>query len=111
MVMAVICRSPPLPLLAPSCPANPLNDRFAEDFICVQTPPPGPTQSGIPADCNKWVLQQDGVYCQGMANNAGISLTCLYQMNPALNTDKGECQGLWAGEAYCVGTASNVCTS
>nr|OQO19694.1 hypothetical protein B0A51_12067 [Rachicladosporium sp. CCFEE 5018] len=73
------------------------------------TAPPGPTQSGISADCNKWVLQKDGVYCYDMAAAAGISLACLYQMNPALN-EPSECAGLWAGEAYCIGTASKVCT-
>ncbi|OQO13610.1 hypothetical protein B0A48_01839 [Cryoendolithus antarcticus] len=73
------------------------------------TAPPGPTQSGISADCNKWVLQKDGVYCYDMAAAAGISLACLYQMNPALN-EPSECAGLWAGEAYCIETASKVCT-
>ncbi|KAK9413239.1 putative LysM domain-containing protein [Seiridium unicorne] len=66
--------------------------------------PPGPTQAGIPADCNKWILQQDGVYCYDMASNADIDLACLYELNPALRTDAGECQGLWQGYAYCVGT-------
>ena len=49
------------------------------------------------------------MYCYDMAANANISLQCLYTMNPALN-QPSECQGLWAGEAYCIGTASNVCT-
>ncbi|KAI1798650.1 LysM domain-containing protein [Daldinia bambusicola] len=71
--------------------------------------PPGPTQTGIASDCNKWVMQQDGVYCYDMASNAGISLACLYQLNPALNTTAGECAGLWTGYAYCVGTVSNIC--
>ncbi|KAF2717774.1 carbohydrate-binding module family 50 protein [Polychaeton citri CBS 116435] len=74
------------------------------------TSPPGPTESGIPSDCDKWVLQKDGIYCYDMAQNAGISLSCLYQMNPALNTNAGECQGLYAGYAYCIGTASNECS-
>ncbi|GKT58291.1 lysM domain-containing protein [Colletotrichum tofieldiae] len=72
--------------------------------------PPGPTQAGIPADCNKWILQQDGVYCYDMASNAGIGLACLYELNPALNTDAGECQGLWPGYAYCVGTKGGACS-
>jgi hypothetical protein len=41
------------------------------------------------------------VYCYDMASNAGINLACLYELNPALNTDTGECQGLWPGYAYC----------
>ncbi|KAI0024493.1 LysM domain-containing protein [Xylariomycetidae sp. FL0641] len=72
--------------------------------------PPGPTQSGIPSDCDEWTTQEDGVYCQDMADKAGISLECLYQLNPALITSEGECQGLWAGYSYCVGTASHECT-
>ncbi|KAL2007610.1 hypothetical protein VTN00DRAFT_9048 [Thermoascus crustaceus] len=70
---------------------------------------PGPTQTGIAKDCNKWVMQKDGKYCQDMADEAGISLDCLYQMNPDLNTQKGKCQGLLSGEAYCIGTESNLC--
>ncbi|EFQ98548.1 LysM domain-containing protein [Nannizzia gypsea CBS 118893] len=71
--------------------------------------PPGPTQAGIPAGCNKWIAQKSGVYCYDMAAAAGISLNCLYQLNPALNTSAGECVGLWAGYAYCVGTVSHIC--
>ncbi|KAK9646497.1 hypothetical protein HCH54_005237 [Aspergillus fumigatus] len=64
--------------------------------------PPGPTQSGIPAICNRWVMQQDGMYCYDMAAKAGITLDLLYELNPALN---GDCSGLWAGYAYCVGVS------
>ena len=72
-------------------------------------PVEGRTQAGIPDDCNKWVMQKDGTYCRDMADAAGISLVCLYEMNPALNTKKGECQGLLTGDAYCIGTTSNKC--
>ncbi|GFF42111.1 autolysin [Aspergillus udagawae] len=68
----------------------------------TSVPPPGPTQSGIPATCNKWVMQKDGVYCYDMAVSAGITLDQLYQWNPALN---GDCSGLWAGYAYCIGVS------
>ncbi|KAF7184685.1 hypothetical protein CNMCM7691_006047 [Aspergillus felis] len=64
--------------------------------------PPGPTQAGIPDNCNKWIMQQDGVFCYDMAASAGIELQELYKLNPALN---GDCSGLWSGYAYCVGTA------
>ncbi|WYZ43573.1 hypothetical protein EsH8_VII_000009 [Colletotrichum jinshuiense] len=73
--------------------------------------PPGPTQAGIPTDCNKWILQQDGMYCYDMASNAGTDLACLYEeLDPTLNTDAGECQGLWTGYAYCVGTKGGACS-
>ncbi|KAF7173330.1 hypothetical protein CNMCM5623_005526 [Aspergillus felis] len=61
---------------------------------------PGPTQTGIPCDCNKYAQQADGVYCQDMAIKYGITLDEFYKLNPALN---GDCSGLWAGYAYCVG--------
>lgn len=68
----------------------------------IRIPAPGPTQTGIPANCNKWVLQKDGVYCYDMAKAAGIPLEKLYSLNPALN---GDCSGLWLGYAYCLGTS------
>ena len=45
-------------------------------------------------------MQTDGVYCYDMAAAASVSLAQLYYWNPALN---GDCSGLWAGYAYCVG--------
>ena len=63
--------------------------------------PPGPTQAGIPVNCNRWLMQAVDVYCYDMAAVAGISLSELYALNPALN---GDCSGLWVGYAYCVGT-------
>lgn len=68
----------------------------------VKNPAPGPTQEGINAKCNKWVLQKTGVYCFDMAKAAGIALDRLYTLNPAL---KGDCSGLWSGYAYCIGTS------
>lgn len=65
--------------------------------------PPGPRQSGIAANCNKYVMQKDGVYCYDMAAAAGISLDDLYKWNPGL---KGDCSGLWTGYAYCIGVSS-----
>jgi hypothetical protein len=62
--------------------------------------PPGPTQSGIAPDCNRWVMQKDGVYCVDMATKAGITLDNFYAWNPAVKKD---CSGLWIGYAYCVG--------
>lgn len=67
------------------------------------TTPPGPTQSGIAAKCNRYVLQKTGVFCADMAQAAGISLNQLYAWNPALGND---CSGLWVGYAYCIGVSS-----
>jgi hypothetical protein len=68
----------------------------------VKNPAPGPTQAGIPSNCNRWVLQRDGVYCYDMAKSANIALDRLYSLNPAL---KGDCSGLWPGYAYFIGTS------
>jgi hypothetical protein len=54
---------------------------------------------------NKWEVQTPGVYCAGLAANAGISLQLFYDLNPAVNAT-GECEDLIAGDAYCVGIAS-----
>ncbi|KAK5000568.1 hypothetical protein LTR66_000587 [Elasticomyces elasticus] len=65
--------------------------------------PPGSTQSGIPADCNRWVMQQTGLYCYDMAQKGGITLDRLYALNSGLG---GDCSGLWVGCAYCLSAAS-----
>ncbi|KAF8847799.1 hypothetical protein BDZ45DRAFT_698908 [Acephala macrosclerotiorum] len=67
------------------------------------TAPPEQTQAGISCKCNKWVEQTSGVYCADIATAAGITLQTLYSLNPALN---GDCSGLWAGYAYCIGLAA-----
>ena len=75
----------------------------SEDPACAGgTKPPEQVQAGISCKCNKWVMQQDGKYCGDMAQDAGISLTQLYSLNPALN---GDCTGLFQGYAYCIGLA------
>jgi hypothetical protein len=67
---------------------------------------PGPTQTGIAANCNAWVLQTPGLFCADLATEAGISLSLFYTLNPAVNNAQGDCQGLLAGDAYCVGTTT-----
>lgn len=39
---------------------------------------PGPTQTGIPDICNKWIMQKKDNYCQDMTDEAGTSLDCFY---------------------------------
>ncbi|KAF2824331.1 hypothetical protein CC86DRAFT_420818 [Ophiobolus disseminans] len=99
--------------------ANECKNLQADTYVCIgkgtavttiprptttttRNPPPGPTQTGIPSNCNKWVMQKDGIYCYDMAAAAGIALDRLYALNPAL---KGDCTGLWVGYAYCIGTS------
>jgi hypothetical protein len=99
----------PTDVIPPLCYYDAAKDRY----VCpgdptptptpVKNPAPGPTQTGINAKCNKWVLQKTGVYCYDIAKAAGITLDRLYSLNPAL---KGDCSGLWPGYAYCIGTSS-----
>ncbi|KAH8692484.1 hypothetical protein GQ44DRAFT_719839 [Phaeosphaeriaceae sp. PMI808] len=90
------------------CPTGPVTQRPTTTTTrpttttTIRNPPPGPTQTGIPSNCNKWVLQKDGIYCYDMAAAAGITLDRLYALNSAL---KGDCTGLWPGYAYCIGTS------
>ncbi|KAJ6093873.1 hypothetical protein N7467_002718 [Penicillium canescens] len=57
------------------------------DSACATVRPPGPTQSGISCKCNKYLMQSDGLYCQDMADKSGITLSKLYELNPALGGD------------------------
>ncbi|KAH8898424.1 hypothetical protein GQ53DRAFT_817696 [Thozetella sp. PMI_491] len=64
--------------------------------------PPGPTQSGIPANCNAFALTQSGDGCWDFASRNSITLDQLYAWNPVLNDN---CENFWAGEAYCIGVS------
>ncbi|KAH6999051.1 hypothetical protein BKA56DRAFT_665569 [Ilyonectria sp. MPI-CAGE-AT-0026] len=61
--------------------------------------PPGPTQSGITKNCQKWYLAQKDDGCQAIADKFKITLSDFYSWNPAVGTD---CKNLWVDEAYCV---------
>ncbi|KAL2846176.1 hypothetical protein BJY01DRAFT_247349 [Aspergillus pseudoustus] len=65
--------------------------------------PPGPTQSGIPDNCNKWHLVEEGDTCWDLSQENGITLDQLYEWDPAAKNDCAE--GFWLGNAYCVGIA------
>ncbi|KZM21327.1 hypothetical protein ST47_g7532 [Ascochyta rabiei] len=106
------CASTPAGVVTPSPIQLCTFDLKKGEYVCPTAPPtatptsvknpaPGPTQEGINAKCNKWVLQKTGVYCFDMAKAASVALDRLYTLNPAL---KGDCSGLWPGYAYCIGT-------
>ncbi|KAL3458145.1 hypothetical protein BJX64DRAFT_302108 [Aspergillus heterothallicus] len=65
--------------------------------------PPGPTQSGIPENCKKWHLVEEGDTCWDLSQENGSTLDQLYQWNPAIKNNCAE--GFWLGNAYCVGVA------
>ncbi|KAI0887789.1 uncharacterized protein GGS22DRAFT_154292 [Annulohypoxylon maeteangense] len=64
--------------------------------------PPGPTQSGIPDNCNKYALTQDEDGCEVFAKRNNITLEQLYKWNPVLNNN---CEHFWGKEAYCIGVS------
>ncbi|KAK6209368.1 hypothetical protein LQW54_006356 [Pestalotiopsis sp. IQ-011] len=66
--------------------------------------PPGPTQTGIAADCNKWYVAQDNDGCSDIAADNGITLDQFYAWNPAVGSN---CENLWPNEAYCIGTSTS----
>ncbi|KAI0398850.1 hypothetical protein F4802DRAFT_613319 [Xylaria palmicola] len=68
--------------------------------------PPGPTQSGQPADCNAWYIAKEGDSCTVVEDLFGISSAQFHAWNPAVSDDCSS--GFWADEAYCVGTGSPI---
>lgn len=64
---------------------------------------PSPTQSGQPANCNKWVMAKAGDDCYDFAVANGITQANLYAWNPVLGANGANC-GLQfqAQENYCV---------
>lgn len=70
---------------------------------------PGPTQSGIPADCNSYYLAKSTDTCNSIETSFGITDVQFHAWNPSVSAD---ClSGLWADEAYCVGVAGTIATS
>lgn len=70
---------------------------------------PGPTQSGIPADCISYYLAQSTDTCSSIETAFGITDAQFHAWNPAVSAD---ClSGLWANEAYCVGVAGTTATT
>ncbi|KAE8150987.1 hypothetical protein BDV25DRAFT_171767 [Aspergillus avenaceus] len=63
--------------------------------------PPGPTQSGIPANCNKYYVAKAGDNCNTIAEKYGITSAQFHSWNPAVSSDCAT--GFMADEAYCVG--------
>ncbi|KAK4210757.1 carbohydrate-binding module family 50 protein [Rhypophila decipiens] len=69
--------------------------------------PPGPTQTGIAANCNKYAKANSGEFCSAFATRVGISEANLYKWNTVLGTNGANCGTLfWADEYYCVGVGS-----
>ncbi|KAI0543165.1 carbohydrate-binding module family 50 protein [Xylaria digitata] len=66
--------------------------------------PPAPTQSGQPANCNRWFVAPSGSSCADAEAAGGITDTQFHSWNPAVSSD---ClSGFWIGEAYCIGVSA-----
>ncbi|KAF7131457.1 hypothetical protein CNMCM5793_004682 [Aspergillus hiratsukae] len=65
----------------------------------TSTGPPGPTQTGVVANCQQWYVARAGDTCYDIAATYGITLDEFYAWNPAVGSD---CSGLQASDAYCV---------
>ncbi|KAK3337686.1 LysM domain-containing protein [Cercophora scortea] len=71
--------------------------------------PPGPTQSGIPANCNAYYIAQAGDDCGTVSTKFGITTAQFHAWNPAVSAD---ClSGFWKDEAYCVGVSGGTTTT
>jgi LysM repeat protein len=73
---------------------------------------PGPTQSGIVASCNQYLMANDGGTCTAFASRAGISLPQLYAWNSVLGPNGENCgTQFWGQEYYCVGVSQTSVSS
>ncbi|TGJ81577.1 hypothetical protein E0Z10_g7210 [Xylaria hypoxylon] len=66
--------------------------------------PPGPTQSGIAGNCNKYAAAVAGDACDVFAARNGITAAQLYAWNKVLGANgENSASSLWAMEYCCVG--------
>ncbi|KAL4904654.1 hypothetical protein BDW74DRAFT_185554 [Aspergillus multicolor] len=87
---------------------------FSSSSSSSTVTPPVPTQSGIPANCDKYVVAKsaddililsfasitEGDTCATAEENYGITKAQFLAINPAVSSD---CEsGFWAKETYCV---------
>ncbi|KAJ5096661.1 hypothetical protein N7456_007382 [Penicillium angulare] len=61
--------------------------------------PPGPTESGVNDDCNKWHLLQNMDTCKSISVKYKITEAQLKEYNPSINA---QCGNIRAGFAICV---------
>lgn len=90
---------------------------WASEYYCIGTQvvpstAPGPTQSGIVANCAKYSQAQAGDTCSVFATRNSISTAQLYSWNAVLGSTGQNCgTSLWANEWYCVGTSATAATT
>ncbi|RKU41544.1 hypothetical protein DL546_001268 [Coniochaeta pulveracea] len=93
---------------------------WASEYYCIGTwtttsttvIAPGPTQTGIASNCNKYAAAIKDDVCSVFASRNSISLDQLYAWNAVLGTTGQNCgSSLWAGEYYCVGVSASGSTT
>ncbi|MCJ1355898.1 MAG: hypothetical protein MMC33_005890 [Icmadophila ericetorum] len=67
--------------------------------------PPGPIQTGQPANCIQWYLAESGDTCSAIESTTGVSNSNFHAWNPAVSSDCTS--GFFAGYAYCIGTSTD----
>lgn len=73
------------------------------------TTPPGPTQPGVPSNCNRWHVVKKGDSCATLESKYSISHPQFLTWNPAVSKD---CiTNFWPDYAYCVGVGAVISTS
>ncbi|KAI3331384.1 hypothetical protein F4824DRAFT_294880 [Ustulina deusta] len=68
--------------------------------------PGAPTQTGQPANCNKWYIVKSGDSCATVENTYFITSAQFLAWNPSVSSDCST--GFWADYAYCVGTTDTI---
>ncbi|KAI0418525.1 carbohydrate-binding module family 50 protein [Xylaria grammica] len=87
---------------------------WASEYYCIgtrtaPTTPPGPTQTGIVSNCNKYAAAIKDDSCDVFAARNSISNAQLYAWNGVLGAHGENCgTSLWTDEYYCVGIAPTV---
>ncbi|KAI1382676.1 uncharacterized protein F4822DRAFT_440959 [Hypoxylon trugodes] len=85
-------------------PASPTTSTRSSSTTKVTAP--GPTQTGIADNCNKYAEAAVGDTCSGFATKNGITTTQLYAWNTVLGANGENCaSSFWGNEYYCVGTS------
>jgi hypothetical protein len=92
---------------------------WASEYYCVGTSAaastvttaPGPTQTGIVSNCNKYAAAITNDTCDVFAARNMISNAQLYAWNSVLGTGQNCASSLWAGEYYCVGISAAAVSS
>ncbi|KAK1144611.1 hypothetical protein N8T08_004914 [Aspergillus melleus] len=104
-----VATKPPVPSSSTSTASHTTISSVSTTITATKTAPttggpPGPTQSGIPDNCNKWhLVTSSDENCATVAAKYNISLKQFYNWNPAVSHDCVD--GFWKDEAYCVGVA------